>query len=642
MRTVKFSTFEIQKAERLAPEIEEGNREYKFKLTDLSDDQLTHRITQLNWRLNEGNDEAFYLIGVEDNGNQLGLNDADLQESLRNLQFIADQVGCEMTVRQLYAGVQGTTAEVHMRRRQRITVDVVHVNVAVAGDLNSGKSTMIGVLSTGRLDNGKGLARMQVLTHNHEVESGTTSCISHHSLHFGKDGEVSLQILCLFDTSTLTSDPSFLFLQVLNSDPLPGMGKGNRLRTLSDLELADETSRSVTLIDLAGHSKYLKTTLHGLIGRRPDHCIVCVSATTGLNNITAEHLGVCMYLNVPLVIVITKEDCVGRGTVIKPKAKAKAAAKARNAYATQEEVSEEVLTTAPSTTDAISRLVAGVRDVLTGSQHESTLITTDGELVQHLMREADAARPTVPIFTVSNVTGSGLQLLRSYLFQLPGHAKQRASAAESACVRILGSIGNADERDEVVFPRDEEQFVLNKKPVRERRYVNRDNADLGSGKYNTECNSEVGICLMAPSTSDDNIAARDVKLAPSTPCSNIRKSYSSPDLPATTASAAGQSGGKNIKISGTPDEKSTTREFSEYVEAGASPGPESTSCRDSPSSQVSSGTGAGSRTKVLIGSIEAGKISVGQGLLLGPTCRGEFLSVSMSYASSVVRYCAHI
>jgi GTPase len=183
---------EIRKGEHLLPEVEEGNREYKFKLTDLSDDQLTHRITQLNWRLNEGNDEAYYLIGVEDNGNQLGLSDEDLQESLQNLQFIADQVGCEMLVQQLYAGEQGTTAEVHMRRRERMTIDVVQVSVAVAGDLDSGKSTMIGVLSTGLLDNGKGLARAQVLTHNHEVESGRTSCISHHMLNFNSSGEVRI------------------------------------------------------------------------------------------------------------------------------------------------------------------------------------------------------------------------------------------------------------------------------------------------------------------------------------------------------------------------------------------------------------------------------------------------------------------
>lgn len=200
---VRMASSEIQKGEHLVPEVEEGNREYKFKLTDLTDDQLTHRITQLNWRLNEGNDEAIYLIGVEDNGNQLGLSEADLQESLKNLQFIADQVGCEMMVRQLYAGEQGTTAEVHMRRRERMTVEVVQVNVAVAGDLDSGKSTMIGVLCTGHLDNGKGLARTKVLTHNHEVETGLTSCISHHSLHFSGEGEVSSVyfLFCLYSLS---------------------------------------------------------------------------------------------------------------------------------------------------------------------------------------------------------------------------------------------------------------------------------------------------------------------------------------------------------------------------------------------------------------------------------------------------------
>jgi len=95
------------------------------------------------------------------------------------------------------------------------------VNVAVAGNMGSGKSTLIGVLSTGHYDNGKGSARTQVLigysdnnddkggddnglcytflmiffhhqvlTHNHEIQSGRTSCISYHSLHFERNGKV--------------------------------------------------------------------------------------------------------------------------------------------------------------------------------------------------------------------------------------------------------------------------------------------------------------------------------------------------------------------------------------------------------------------------------------------------------------------
>ena len=54
----------------------------------------------------------------------------------------------------------------------------------------AGKSTLIGVLCTGKLDNGKGLARTQVFRHNHEIETGRTSCISHHLLHFDDNGQV--------------------------------------------------------------------------------------------------------------------------------------------------------------------------------------------------------------------------------------------------------------------------------------------------------------------------------------------------------------------------------------------------------------------------------------------------------------------
>jgi GTPase len=53
---------------------------------------------------------------------------------------------------------------------------------------------------------------------------------------------------------------------------------GSRSRTSSDLEMADVTARVVQFIDLAGHHKYLKTTLHGLIGREPEYALLCVSA----------------------------------------------------------------------------------------------------------------------------------------------------------------------------------------------------------------------------------------------------------------------------------------------------------------------------------------------------------------------------
>lgn len=423
------------------------------------------------------------------------------------------------------------------------------------------------------------------------------------------------------------------------------MGKGNRLRTLSDMELADETSRSVTLIDLAGHTKYLKTTLHGLIGRRPDHCIVCVSATTGLNNITTEHLGVCMYLNVPLVIVITKEDCVGYATSGKPKTKTKAA-RTRNTYSPDSTTSTLVVESQNDTScsianksEAISRLVASVQGVLSGSQRQSQLITTDAELVQHILSESDAysagadtiPKALVPIFTVSNVTGSGLQLLRSYLFQLPTHAKQRTSIqGQATCVRILGSIGNIDDRDEFVFPRDEDRFAF-KKPVRVRHSINRHAIAVNQidGEETGELKVDKNMCLMTSSSSDDNILAKEKECKQQAACASalppgdsvsasatIRRPHSSPDLPSSGEKASTQA--TELKYEPTP-----RGEFYEYVEAVTT----SVEVGGSPAGQNL----VSSRTKVLIGSIEAGKISVGESLLLGPTCAGEFVQVYFSY-----------
>ena len=50
--------------------------------------------------------------------------------------------------------------------------------MALLGDEDSGKSTLIGVLFTGSLDNGAGMKRLEVCRHVHEIEHGRTSSIS--------------------------------------------------------------------------------------------------------------------------------------------------------------------------------------------------------------------------------------------------------------------------------------------------------------------------------------------------------------------------------------------------------------------------------------------------------------------------------
>ncbi len=83
-------------------------------------------------------------------------------------------------------GVSGKVAEVLIRRYA--TEEFFEIRVAVVGNVDSGKSTLLGVLTRGQLDNGRGLARMNVFVHKHEIETGRTSSISHEILGFDSKG----------------------------------------------------------------------------------------------------------------------------------------------------------------------------------------------------------------------------------------------------------------------------------------------------------------------------------------------------------------------------------------------------------------------------------------------------------------------
>lgn len=56
------STDEDQE-DRLPPEPEQGNIEYKLKLINPSSQRFEHLVTQMKWRLKEGHGEAIYQIG---------------------------------------------------------------------------------------------------------------------------------------------------------------------------------------------------------------------------------------------------------------------------------------------------------------------------------------------------------------------------------------------------------------------------------------------------------------------------------------------------------------------------------------------------------------------------------------------------
>eukprot|EP00794_Sanderia_malayensis_P020007 gene20007-21968_t len=260
----------------LPPEVEEGNIEYKFKLLNPTATRIEHLVTQMKWRLREGAGEAIYEIGVEDNGTMTGLTHDELECSLKTIRSLAERLEAETTIvrkHEIKDGVDAKFAAEVLVRKIPEDQEFVDIRVAVIGNVDVGKSTLLGVLTHAERDNGRGRARLNLFRHLHEIQSGRTSSISHEILGFDSNGEV------LMYNDSLTAE-----------------------------DICAASAKLITFIDLAGHHKYMKTTVFGLTGCFPGAVMLVVGANTGMAGTTREHLGLAIALRIPLVVVITKTD----------------------------------------------------------------------------------------------------------------------------------------------------------------------------------------------------------------------------------------------------------------------------------------------------------------------------------------------
>ena len=132
----------------------------------------------------------------------------------------------------------------------------------------------IGVLISGKEDNGKGSARTNVFRHKHELLEGRTSSLSHQILGFDSQGNVT------------------------NRDLF-----GN----ISWAEIVDKSTKILTFIDVAGHSKYQKSLMQG-VSHLPDYAIITISAAQGITEVSDQHFKLIQALNIPLIVVISKID----------------------------------------------------------------------------------------------------------------------------------------------------------------------------------------------------------------------------------------------------------------------------------------------------------------------------------------------
>ena len=307
------------------------------------------KAPQLPEKLLHGLEEsqgALYEIGVSDDGQLVGLAEDEMRESLDNLRAMAACLGCTVEVlrEEVVGHCEWLDDALHasslMRKsrsgdllvvealvkpflqskcRENRTGDVPErgshqdrrateeLRVTLTGPTGSGKSTLLGTLATSSFDNGRGTSRLGMLKHRHEITSGLTSSVSQELLGYRDIADGSAEVLN-YATANLAS-----WIDIHDS------ANGGRL---------------ILITDSAGHPRYRRTTVRGLVGWAPHWTLMCLPAndkedalsaaessishdtlspTYSRIDLTSAQLGLCLRLQIPLVVVITKLDVASRG-----------------------------------------------------------------------------------------------------------------------------------------------------------------------------------------------------------------------------------------------------------------------------------------------------------------------------------------
>ncbi len=339
------------------PEQEHGNIEYKLKIS--ADEQRMNELaSQMKFRLFEGNGEAIYILGITDDGRPEGILPSEMEATLDQLNTIAQKINAKTSVLRQTEYEGRLVTEVLIRKvkdPEKLPVDIPIVSL---GNVDAGKSTLIGVLKTGNLDDGRGSARTAIFRHKHELETGRTSSISSTTIGIDLEGNI------------------------VNQDPL---------HPPTDLQILERSIKTISFHDLAGHEKYLKTTIYGLSGLGARYAMLIVAANQGILKMTKEHLGLIIAMKLPTFVVITKID------MTPPKVLSK----------TKEDLKK--LLKLPGVSK-VPLIVKNQNDVLLAAQN-----IPHGNII--------------PIFLISASTGENLDLFQKFLNLLP--AKKPANELQS-------------------------------------------------------------------------------------------------------------------------------------------------------------------------------------------------------------------
>eukprot|EP01129_Flabellula_baltica_P009683 TRINITY_DN3996_c0_g1_i1.p1 TRINITY_DN3996_c0_g1~~TRINITY_DN3996_c0_g1_i1.p1 ORF type:complete len:539 (+),score=121.49 TRINITY_DN3996_c0_g1_i1:68-1684(+) len=312
---------------------------FHLRFIDASPEDLDDIISQLKWELVEGNGETTVNVGYDDDGRFVGLDEADYRETVQCLQEVAKALSADVSVHCAFEQGGKLGSAVVLRRNGDSCSDI---RIAVCGNVDAGKSTLIGVLTSSVLDNGRGGARNTCFRHAHEFETGRTSSIGYQIMGFASNGT------CVNDTIS---------------------------HKITWQKVVKNSHKVVSFLDLAGHEKYLKTTITGMTGHLPDYCLLVVGANMGITRMTREHLTLAASLDIPVIIMITKIDI--------------------------------------SPSDIRKRTLDSVKRILRSIRRTPLVIKSEQDLIASVKNVRNNA--IAPIFEISSVTGTNIDTVKTFL-----------------------------------------------------------------------------------------------------------------------------------------------------------------------------------------------------------------------------------
>ena len=257
---------------------ERKNIEFKENLNvdyHLKKDRKQQLASQMKYRMEKGDGEAIYFIGVHDEGHLIGLPDSEYNESIFVLRSIAQEINAEILEIEKHPAGHGSVAKVIIGKSQKNKKK--HLLVGVAGHVDHGKSTLVGTLTTGTLDNGSGQSRIFLDVQKHEIERG------------------------------LSADLSFAVYGFCNDQ---AMRVDNPLKKKEKSKLVEKCDKVVSFVDTVGHEPWLRTTIRGIVGQKLNYGLLTIAADQGPTHITKEHLGIILAMELPVIVAMTKIDVV--------------------------------------------------------------------------------------------------------------------------------------------------------------------------------------------------------------------------------------------------------------------------------------------------------------------------------------------